>query len=58
MLRVSSLDYLGIIASRLRKDAVRSAARICSIDGLITEIKQKEIEDLPDEEVKSKVFKL
>ena len=47
-LRVASLDYLGVVAARLRKDAVLSQLRLNTIDQIINEIRaeeQKESED-------------
>jgi cohesin loading factor subunit SCC2 len=47
-LRVASLDYLGVVAARLRKDAVLSQQKLNTIDQIISEIKaeeQKESED-------------
>ena len=47
-LRVASLDYLGVVAARLRKDAVLSHLRLNTIDQIINEIRaeeQKEMED-------------
>lgn len=46
-LRVASLDYLGVVAARLRKDAVVSHLKIDTIDQIIHEIK---IEESRDEE--------
>jgi cohesin loading factor subunit SCC2 len=37
-LRVASLDYLGIVASRLRKDAVSSHDDPESIDEIVTKV--------------------
>lgn len=37
-LRVASLDYLGIVASRLRKDAVSSQDNQGSIDEIVTKV--------------------
>lgn len=37
-LRVASLDYLGIVASRLRKDAVSSQDNHGSIDEIVTKV--------------------
>ncbi|XP_046405626.1 nipped-B-like protein isoform X2 [Ischnura elegans] len=48
-LRVASLDYLGVVAARLRKDAVLSQMKLETIDQIIKEIKeeeQKESEEL------------
>ena len=41
-LRVSSLDCLGIVAARLRRDAVTSRLKVNKIDQIISEIKQEE----------------
>ena len=37
-LRVASLDYLGIVAARLRKDAVSSHLNEQSIDDIIAQV--------------------
>ncbi|CAG0895763.1 unnamed protein product, partial [Darwinula stevensoni] len=51
-LRVSSLDYLGVVAARLRKDAVTSRLKLETMDNLIKEVKQKEEEEgINDEEL-------
>lgn len=50
-LRVASLDYLGIVASRLRKDAVSSQDNQGSIDEIITKVTSKESDE--EEEMKS-----
>ncbi|XP_056020035.1 nipped-B-like protein isoform X3 [Ostrea edulis] len=44
-LRVASLDYLGIVASRLRKDAVSSHDNPESIDEIVTKVTSKESDD-------------
>ncbi|XP_039299042.1 nipped-B-like protein [Nilaparvata lugens] len=44
-LRVASLDYLGVVAARLRKDAVQSNLRLSTIDQIIEEIKTEENKD-------------
>ncbi|XP_075218552.1 nipped-B cohesin loading factor [Lycorma delicatula] len=44
-LRVASLDYLGVVAARLRKDAVVSNLKIEAIDQIIQEIKAEELKD-------------
>lgn len=44
-LRVASLDYLGVVAARLRKDAVVSHLKITTIDQIIREIKSEELKD-------------
>lgn len=41
-LRVASLDYLGVVAARLRKDAVQSQLKVDHIDQIIREIKAEE----------------
>ena len=44
-LRVASLDYLGVVAARLRKDAVQSQLKVDHIDQIIKEIKAEESKD-------------
>lgn len=44
-LRVVSLDYLGVVAARLRKDAVQSNLKLSTIDQIINEIKSEEMKD-------------
>lgn len=44
-LRVASLDYLGVVAARLRKDAVVSHLKLSTIDQIINEIKSEELKD-------------
>lgn len=51
-LRVASLDYLGVIAARLRKDAVTSTCKLQTIDQMIKDIKSEETKD-GDEDVNS-----
>ena len=41
-LRVSSLDYLGVVAARLRSDAVTSTARPELVEEIISEVKREE----------------
>jgi len=41
-LRVASLEYLGVAASRLRKDAVSTQSRMSTIDRIIKDIKSEE----------------
>ena len=48
-LRISSLDYLGVVAARLRRDAVQSRLKIDTIDAIIETV--KEAEDEAGEEV-------
>lgn len=44
-LRVVSLDYLGVVAARLRKDAVQSNLKLTTIDQIINEIRSEELKD-------------
>lgn len=44
-LRVASLDYLGVVAARLRKDAVQSQLKVDHIDQIIREIKAEEMKE-------------
>lgn len=41
-IRVASLEYLGIVASRLRKDTVESRCKVSTMDKLIKCIKQEQ----------------
>jgi len=41
-LRISSLDYLGVVAARLRKDAVQSKLKLDMIDSIIDTVKEAE----------------
>ena len=53
-LRVASLDYLGVVAARLRKDAVLSQLKLNTIDQIINEIKAEEQKELDDIEAADK----
>lgn len=44
-LRVASLDYLGVVAARLRKDSVTSQLRLNTIDAIILDIRTEESKD-------------
>ena len=44
-LRLSSLEYLGTVASRLRRDAVQSKLRIDYIDSIVSAIREEEEKD-------------
>lgn len=44
-LRVASLDYLGVVAARLRKDSVTSHLKLSTIDTIIKDIRAEEIKD-------------
>jgi cohesin loading factor subunit SCC2 len=41
-LRISSLEYLGVVAARLRKDAVQSKMKVDYIDSIVQSIKEEE----------------
>merc|ERR1711953_61991 len=51
-LRLSSLEYLGTVASRLRRDAVQSKLRIDYIDSIVSAIREEENKE-DTEEVES-----
>lgn len=53
-LRVASLDYLGVVAARLRRDSVLSRCKLNTIDQIIREIKSEELKE-NDEEIQTKV---
>ncbi|ESN96221.1 hypothetical protein HELRODRAFT_189155 [Helobdella robusta] len=60
-LRVASLDYLGIVAARLRKDAVSSHLNESVIDDIIKKVSKKdddETEDVDKPDVKEEVKQL
>lgn len=44
-LRVASLDYLGVVAARLRRDTVLSRCKVNTIDQMIKDIKSEEMKD-------------
>jgi len=44
-LRVASLDYLGVVAARLRKDSVTSQLRLKTIDSIIMDVRTEELKD-------------
>ncbi|CAN8012156.1 unnamed protein product [Ixodes pacificus] len=46
-LRVASLDYLGVVAARLRKDAVTSQIKKETIKDILRQIEEDEEDDLP-----------
>ncbi|XP_050736968.1 nipped-B-like protein isoform X1 [Eriocheir sinensis] len=46
-LRVSSLDCLGVVAAKLRRDAVSSQLELENIDAIIREVKEEENRDAP-----------
>ncbi len=47
-LRISSLEYLGVVAARLRKDAVQSKMKVDYIDSIVKIIKEEEEKDKLD----------
>lgn len=47
-LRVASLDYLGVVAARLRRDSVLSICKLDTIDQMIKDIKSEEMKDMDD----------
>lgn len=48
-LRVASLDYLGVVAARLRRDSVLSRCKLDTIDQMIQDIKSEEMKDTDDD---------
>ena len=56
LLRVASLEYLGVVAARLRKDAVTSQLRTDTIDQLLKQVREDEANNTADE-FKSKKHK-
>ncbi|KAJ8923545.1 hypothetical protein NQ315_010123 [Exocentrus adspersus] len=53
-LRVASLDYLGVVAARLRRDSVLSRCKLNTIDQMIKDIKQEEMKDNDEPSSKKK----
>lgn len=53
-LRVASLDYLGVVAARLRRDSVLSRCKLNSIDQMIKDIRQEEMKDKDETASKKK----
>ena len=52
-MRVTSLEYLGIVAARLRKDAINSRLSEDVIQEIITTIHESDYEDIPTKNQKS-----
>jgi cohesin loading factor subunit SCC2 len=52
-LRVASLDYLGVVAARLRRDSVLSRCKLDTIDQMIKDIKSEEMKDSDDQTKKN-----
>ncbi|KAK0173665.1 hypothetical protein PV328_006828 [Microctonus aethiopoides] len=44
-LRVASIEYLGVVAARLRKDAVNSQCKLSTIDQIVRDIKAEQQKD-------------
>ena len=55
-LRISSLEYLGVVAARLRKDAVQSKLKLDYIDSIVNIIKAEEEKDQSDEALMKKAL--
>ncbi|XP_015608348.1 nipped-B-like protein B [Cephus cinctus] len=53
-LRVASIDYLGVVAARLRKDAVSSQCKLSTIDQIIKDIKAEQQKDTDYDQIKDK----
>ncbi|XP_017893232.1 nipped-B-like protein B [Ceratina calcarata] len=53
-LRVASIDYLGVVAARLRKDAVSSQCKLSTIDQIIKDIMIEQQKDSDYDQVKDK----
>ncbi|KZC07974.1 PREDICTED: nipped-B-like protein [Dufourea novaeangliae] len=53
-LRVASIDYLGVVAARLRKDAVSSQCKLSTIDQIIKDIKIEQQKDSDYDQVNDK----
>ncbi|EFN76684.1 Nipped-B-like protein [Harpegnathos saltator] len=53
-LRVASIDYLGVVAARLRKDAVSSQCKLSTIDQIIKDIKLEQQKDSDYDQIKDK----
>ncbi|KAJ2952749.1 hypothetical protein O0L34_g7104 [Tuta absoluta] len=43
--RVASLEYLGLVAARLRRDSVHSRAKLSTMDGVVRDIRAEEQKD-------------
>lgn len=57
-LRVASLDYLGVVAARLRRDSVLSRCKLNTIDQMIKEIKSEEMKENDEDVPASKVLNI
>uniref|UniRef100_A0ABD2WUA4 Nipped-B protein n=2 Tax=Trichogramma kaykai TaxID=54128 RepID=A0ABD2WUA4_9HYME len=56
-IRIASIEYLGVVAARLRKDAVNSHCKIDTIDQIIKDIKQEQARDSDYDSVKDTAIK-
>ena len=56
-LRIASIDYLGVVAARLRKDAVSSQCKLSTIDQIIKDIKGEQKKDSDYDRVHDKEIK-
>lgn len=54
-LRVASLDYLGVVAAKLRRDSLLSRCKVNTIDQMIRDIKQEEQKDSDEPPSRNKV---
>lgn len=43
--RVASLEYLGLVAARLRRDSVQSRAKLSTMDAVVRDIRAEEEKD-------------
>lgn len=43
--RVASLEYLGLVAARLRRDSVTSRAKLATMDAVVRDIRAEEEKD-------------
>lgn len=43
--RVASLEYLGLVAARLRRDSVLSRAKLATMDAVVRDIRAEEEKD-------------
>lgn len=43
--RVASLEYLGLVAARLRRDSVHSRAKLATMDAVVRDIRAEEEKD-------------
>ena len=57
-LRISSLEYLGTVSARLRKDAVQSKLKLEYIDSIVQSIKEEEEKEGGDSEAAAAMERL